>query len=351
MLKFLDKIVSRFAPDLGLDIGSDNIGICECGESTFREAARLLYEDESRERLLAVGMRAKLYEGRTKKSVFPLRPIRRGHVCDYEGALELLRFCISKRAHTGLFGSRVVAAVPIGTADADRQILSDLCFALGARGFYTVISPLASAVGAGLDIFSSESCIVADIGSETTQAAVVCMGGIVSAGIMPSGSRAFDRLIISYCRDKLGLAVGESSAEFFKGVCDCSRVPDKAELTVCGQDLRTGLPKRAKIDSLEVAGILAPQLRKIRDFILRIMQYAPPHFLESVMSGGAILCGGGANLKGLDSFLAAETSLPFMRVQEPEYCTLKGVELSIKDPRIMRAVLSVNLDKTAAEFD
>lgn len=351
MLKFIDKVISRFAPDLGLDIGSDHIGICECGEGSFREAARLMYEDESRERLLAVGMRAKLFEGRTKSGVFSLRPVRCGHVCDYEGALELLRFCLSKRAHTGVFGSRVVAAVPIGTADADRQIMSDLCFASGARGFYTVISPLASAAGAGLDIFGSESCIVVDIGSETTQAAVICMGGIVSAGIMPSGSRAFDKLIVSYCREQLGLAAGESSAEFFKKICDCSRIPDKAELSLCGQDLRTGLPKRVKIDSSDIADIFAPQLRKLRDFILRIMQYSPPHFLESIVSGRAVLCGGGANLKGLDSFLAGETSLPFMRAQEAEFCTLKGLELSIKDPRIMRAAAAFNLNRTAAEFD
>lgn len=350
MLDFFDRLVSRFSPDLGLDFGTSFIGIVECGRNKWREPACLAYEGSSRQ-LLTLGEKAKSIEGRCEESCKIIHPIIDGCIDDYDGVLELIRLCFSKCTRLGLLGPRVMVAVPVGSAETDWQVYTDLCRAAGARSVFVVPSILASAMGAGLDISGSKTCFVLDVGAGISQAAMICMGGIVMADYVPIAGDSFDQSIIDYCRYEKDLVVGKESAENLKINGGCAWT-DKAEeeFVIKGQDLKSGLPRSVKLTAGEICRILTPNLQSIVDMLERLLQFTPPSFVADVAESGLWLCGGGSQLKGLEQFLALKLGIICGKIAEPNLCSLDGLEKMFYNPKIMHTVTSDSLSRAVSNF-
>lgn len=337
MLDFFDKLISKFSPDLGVDLGSSSIGVAECGKNYWREHARLIYEVKT-DKLIAVGSQAKLMAGRLNKDKILSAPIKEGCVCDYDKALELLCFCLSRCSNLGLFGPRVLLSVPVGASEADVRIISDLCRSAGARGISLVAAPLASALGCGLSITQSKACLVVNVGAEITQAAVICMGAIVVADSVPVAGASLDKAIVDYCR-RQNLVVGMGSAEQLKIEGGCAYTENSAlNFEIKGRDLKTGFPRKMKLTAAQILKILKPKLEQISNMLQRVIQLTPPGFTNDIVDSGMMLCGGGSRLSGLAQYLAAETGVFCQVAEKPEDCTLLGLEQLYHDPRIMRSV-------------
>ena len=135
MLEFLDRIVAKFSPDLGIDFGCSELGVVECGKNSWREPSRLTY-DIRHDKVTAVGAKSKLMEGRTSRNECVVRPIQRGCVCDYTGTLELLRFVLGRASQMGIWGPRVMLAVPVDVSEVEERVLADLCRFAGARDIF-----------------------------------------------------------------------------------------------------------------------------------------------------------------------------------------------------------------------
>lgn len=337
MLDFFDKLVSKFSPDLGVDLGSSVIGVAECGKNYWREPARLVYEIKT-DKLVTVGSQAKLMEGRLNRDKIVISPIREGCISDYDKALELLCFCLSRCSNLGLFGPRVLLSVPVGVSETDVRIISDLCRSAGARGISLVAAPLASALGCGLPVTQSQACLVVNIGADITQAAVICMGAIVVADSISVAGTALDKAIVDYCR-RQNLVVGMGSAEQLKIEGGCAYTENGSlNFEIRGRDLKTGFPRKMKLTSAQILKILKPKLEPISNMLQRLIQLTPPGFTGDILNSGMMLCGGGSRLSGLAQYLAAETGFFCQIAEKPEDCTLLGLEQLYHDPRIMRAV-------------
>ncbi|MGM9997811.1 MAG: rod shape-determining protein [Candidatus Bruticola sp.] len=337
VLDFFDKLVSKFSPDLGVDLGSYALGVVECGKSSWREPTRLVY-DLKTDKPTAIGEEAKRREGRLGKNKLMKIPIKEGRVCSYDSALELLCFCLSRCSQLGLFGPRILLSVPVGTAEADVRIVSDLCRSAGARGVSVVSAPLASALGAGLSVTQSKACMVVNIGADLTQAAVMCMGAIVSAESIPVAGFSFDKAIVDYCRDQ-NLVVGFNSAEALKISGGCAFTEKGSCIfEIKGRDLKTGYPRKMEITSAEILQIFRPKLEQIARMVQRVAQLTPPGFAGDILKTGIMLCGGGCQLSGLSGYLSEKTGFFCQAAEKPEECTLLGLEQLYHDPRIMRSV-------------
>lgn len=337
MLDFFDKLVSKFSPDLGVDLGSSAIGVAECGKKYWREAARLVYEVKT-DKLVAVGSQAKLMAGRLSKEKLLSAPIKEGCICDYDKALELLCFCLSRCSSLGLFGPRILLSVPVGASEADIRIISELCRSAGARGISWVAAPLASALGCGLAVTQSQACLVVNIGAEITQAAVICMGAVVVADSVPVAGAALDKALVDYCR-RQNLVVGLGSAERLKMEGGCAYTENNAlSFAIKGRDLKSGFPRKMKLTAAQILKVLRPKLEQISHMLQRLIQLTPPGFTNDIVNSGLMLCGGGSRLSGLTQYLAAETGFFCQVAEKPEDCTLLGLEQLYHDPRIMRAI-------------
>jgi rod shape-determining protein MreB len=95
---------------------------------------------------------------------------------------------------------------------------------MGAVEVYILEEPMAAAIGAGLDVDSSNACMIADIGGGTSDIAIIALGGIVAATSIRYAGDKFNEAVIQYMRKRHALLIGERTAEQLKIKVGCASI-------------------------------------------------------------------------------------------------------------------------------
>jgi rod shape-determining protein MreB and related proteins len=177
---------------------------------------------------------------------------------------------------------------------------------------------MAAAIGADLPITEPTSNMVVDIGGGTTEVAVISLAGIVYSKSVRIGGDKMDEAILQHVKRKYNMLIGESSAEDIKTTIG-SAYPLDPELVmdVKGRDLVSGIPQNISITSEEVRKAISEPVDSIVQAVRIALEQTPPELAADIVDRGIVLTGGGALLKGLDSLLREETSLPITVVDDP----------------------------------
>lgn len=177
---------------------------------------------------------------------------------------------------------------------------------------------MAAAIGADLPITEPTSNMVVDIGGGTTEVAVISLAGIVYSKSVRIGGDKMDEAILQHVKRKYNMLIGESSAEDIKTTIG-SAYPMDPELVmdVKGRDLVSGIPQNITITSEEVRKAISEPVDSIVQAVRIALEQTPPELAADIVDRGIVLTGGGALLKGLDSLLREETSLPITVVEDP----------------------------------
>jgi len=88
-------------------------------------------------------------------------------------------------------------------------------------------------------------------------------------------------------------------------------------MDVKGRDLVSGIPQNITITSEEVRKAISEPVDSIVQAVRIALEQTPPELAADIVDRGIVLTGGGALLKGLDSLLREETSLPITVVEDP----------------------------------
>ncbi|HRV33372.1 MAG TPA: rod shape-determining protein MreB, partial [Anaerovoracaceae bacterium] len=215
-----------------------------------------------------------------------------------------------KRLFTQL---RAVVGIPSGVTEVEKRAVEEVIRQMGAREVYTIVEPMAAAIGAGLDIDEARGCMVVDIGGGTLDIAILSLGDIVSSNSIRSGGDKMDEAIAAFIRKKYNLLIGIALAEKLKiGVGYAYPVPGEARdktMTAKGRDVITGLPSSIEVQSADIITALEDSVRIIVDGIKRTLEQSPPEIASDIADSGLVLEGGGALLRGLDVLLERETGL------------------------------------------
>lgn len=168
--------------------------------------------------------------------------------------------------------------------------------------------------------------MVVDIGGGTTEVAVISLGGTVISRSIPQGGIYMDSVIVDFIKHDHNMLIGDRMAEDIK--IDWGTALPSAEdrqVVVRGRDLITGLPQTAEISSSRFYQALHGPCLKILDTIREILDKTPPELCSDILRKGIYLVGGGAQLYGLDRFLASELSLPVTLARDPMLTAVTGV--------------------------
>ena len=123
----------------------------------------------------------------------------------------------------------------------------------GARDTFLMDEPVASAIGAGLDISLPRGRMILDIGGGTSEVAVISLNGIVVHRSLRVGGNYMDEAISDYVRKKYNVYIGESTAEMVKiEIGDVRGRTGRIPLEIKGRSLISGLPASVTISSKEV---------------------------------------------------------------------------------------------------
>ena len=314
-----------FERDIAVDLGTMTTLIYVRGRGISLREATLVAMDRSNGRLLRIGEDAKKMLGRTPANIVPIHPIVSGVISDYDMTARMLKEFIGRITSFSLFKPRVLICVPASITGVEERALIDAAIEAGARKVYLLESSLATAVGAGIDINKADGHLVIDIGSGTTEIAVISLGGVVECESVKTAGMVFDDAIVRYIRKKHNLLIGLRTAEELKISIGCVYPrPEVSYEEVKGRCLVTGLPRSVTVSSTDMIEALEEPVAQLMEAVHLVLERTPPELTADVSQNGIVLSGGGSQIWGLDKLIAERTGITTILVDDALSCTAYG---------------------------
>lgn len=314
-----------FERDIAIDLGTMTTLIYVRGRGIRLREATLVAMDRTNGRLLRIGEDAKKMLGRTPANIVPIHPIVSGVISDYDMTARMMKEFISRVTSFSLFKPRVLVCIPASITGVEERALIDAAIEAGARKVYLMETSLATALGAGIDISKADGHMVIDIGSGTTEVAVVSLGGVVECESIKTAGMVFDEAIVRYVRKKHNLLIGLRTAEELKQSIGC--VYPRQEVSyeeVKGRCLVTGLPRSVTISSTDMIEALEEPVDQVMEAIHLVLERTPPELVADVSQNGIVLSGGGSQIWGLDKLISEHTGITTILVDDALSCTAYG---------------------------
>lgn len=320
---------------IGIDLGTANSLVYVAGEGVVLNEPTVVAVSTEDNKVLAVGNEAKEMLGRTPGNISASRPLRDGVIADYVITEAMLRFFIDKVCgHSRLFKPEVMICVPAGVTSVERRAVLDATLSAGAKVAYLIDEPLAAAIGAQIPIANPSGNMIVDIGGGTSEAAVICLGGVVVHSSIRVGGNKIDEAIQAGVRKKYGLIIGENQAEDVKIKIGSAMLVKGSEIKmiqVRGRDAITGLPKAVELNSLEVTEMIEEVIQKIISAVKGVLEQTPPELASDIIDKGIVLSGGTSLLLNLDRLMTETTGVPCHVAENPMMSVVLGTGLALEN--------------------
>lgn len=319
---------------IGIDLGTKRIKYYRKGDGIIFDEENCI-AIENRDEIRAIGDEAAEMVGRTPETIEVIYPVNRGVIANVS-AMELLfnasfdrLYGKAKRAS----GSSFIIALPTDITEVEKRSFADLIHKSGIKpkNVSLVDKPICVAMAAGLDIMKARGVMTVDVGADTTEIAIIALGGIVRSRLLPTAGNKFDESICNYIRQKCALVIGKSNAEQLKMGIAGAISGQSLTMQVNGRDVVTGLPKRMEIESDLVYEAIKEDLKNITENIKSTLEHIPPEVSSDIIDAGIYVTGGSALIGNFDMLLNAETNLKINILDEPQDSVINGLGKLIDD--------------------
>ncbi len=320
-----------FGRDIGIDLGTATVAVAVRGKGIVTREPSVVAMDKNTGRLLKVGAAAQRMLGRTPGNIVAIHPLQGGVISDFDMTERMIRELLRKVISFSLLKPRLVVSVPSGITEVEERAVIDAGIRAGARKVYLVESPVAAALGAGVDISKAEGHMVADVGAGTTDIAVISLSGVVQSESIKTAGDAFDEALIKYIRRKHNLLIGKNTAEELKKSIGCVFPrSDEMSVEVKGRCLMTGLPRMVSVSSTETIEAFDEVSRQILESIHNVLENTPPELVADISENGIVITGGGALLWGFDRLIESSTSIQTRIADDADMCVAYGLGKSLE---------------------
>ena len=303
-----------------MDLGTSKVSIYMRDKGiVINQPSVVAYEVKSK-KIIAVGTKAKKMIGKTDESIVVERPIRKGVISQYSLAERMIRaFVKNALRKRRIFGRpNICVTIPMNISEVERNAVLDAVEKLGARGKQLITTPVAAAIGSGVDVMEASGHMVIDIGGGTTEIAIISAGDVAIGESLKFGGDDFTEELSRYVRRKYNVLLGDLSAEDAK-IEVGSVLPRKNDITyeVKGRNLMNGLPTRVELSANETVEAFSELANRIADKVLQIIDRADPELVSDVTEEGILLSGGGSLMYGMERLLSERTGLKISTSNEP----------------------------------
>ncbi|MBM3324747.1 MAG: rod shape-determining protein [Calditrichaeota bacterium] len=331
---------SWFSNDIAIDLGTCNTLVYVKGRGILVREPSIVAVRKSDHKVVAIGTAAREMMGKTHREIEVIRPMRDGVIDDDEVAEMMIRAFIRKVQKNRMMRPRVIVCVPSGVTKSEKRIIRDSAEHAGAREVHLIAEPMAAALGVGLAVNEPVGSMVIDVGGGTTEIAVISLSGIVTDTSIRIGGDEIDECIVQFMRRSYNLLIGERTAEEIKmRIGSAVELEEELSIVAKGRDLVAGIPKAIEINSIEIRDAISEPVSQIVDAVRVALEKTPPELAADIRDRGIILTGGGALLRGLETRLQQETSLPIILAEDPLTCVVRGTGKVLEDFETYQMVL------------
>ena len=335
------KLLDFSSKDIGIDLGTANILITLKGKGIVLREPSVVAIDQVTSEIVATGKEAKEMLGRTPENIRAVRPMKDGVIADFTATGLMLKNMLRKVCQKYNVGKpRIVVGVPSGITEVEERAVQEAFLQAGAKEVYLLDEPMASAIGAGINVLEPNGKLIIDIGGGTTEVAVISLGGIVCSTSIKVAGNAIDEAIVDYLKKHENIVIGLAQAENLKIELGCA-MPLVSEITkeIRGRDIDVGLPKNINISSKEIELAMQRPVNEIIEAVINTLSVTPPELASDIMQNGIYLAGGGALIRNLDNLIAQRTGIKTYIADSPLECVAIGAGKTLENFEKMRPVI------------
>lgn len=312
--------------DIAIDLGTATVLVYVQDKGIVAKEPSVVAIDTATDKIIKVGREAQQMIGRTPDNIITMRPLKDGVINQYEVTFKMLQYFIRRSCQNTILAPRLMISIPSKMSEVEQRAILDAAAEAGARKTFLIDSPIAAAIGAGLNIDTPVGNMIVDIGGGVTEIAVISLGGIVVSKTLRIGGDQFDEAIVQYVRDNYGILIGERTAENVKIKIGDVYEHDEAKIVeVKGRDLNLGMPKVVNLSSKEMIGATFSPMTALIDGICEVIEQTPPELVGDILHNGIALSGGGSQLKGLDRLIERVTGINTYVAKNPSSCVALGM--------------------------
>lgn len=318
--------VTTLASLVSLDLGSSSTVVSDPSGRILYDQPTLIAHDKRSGKVAAIGVAAKEVMGRVSGYVVVEQPIVDGRIASTH-LMDLYLDALFKELPTRRF-SRPIVVVGISAASTlveNRSLLASIKN-VGVSDVHQVDLLVASAVGAGIDIYEPSGSMIVNLGACTTLSGILAFGGVVCESHAFWGGHALDRAIADMLRYRSDVAIDSSTAEEVKlALARVGEDPPVYVSTLFGRDLSHGVPVKVEVDEESVRDVIRDPIKRVVDVILDNLSDCPAELAQDLAVNGLHVCGGNSQVPGLAVEIARASHIPVYLCDEPRYCLARGL--------------------------
>ena len=327
---------------MAIDLGTANTIVSVKGKGIIINEPSVVAVQSDRngkDRILAVGQEAKQMIGKTPLNIHAVRPMQDGVIADFEMTERMIRYFIEK-AHSrkSFIRPRIIICIPYGITQVEKKAVEESAMSAGAREVFLVEEPMAAAIGAGIPVSDPDGYVIVDIGGGTTEIGVTSLGGLVLCKSIKVAGDKFDKSIIEHVRQNFNLFIGERTAENIKiEIGTAIKLETELKMKVKGRD-NSGLLSTIELGSEGVRIAIKEPLKEIVSAIKSVLENMPPDLASDIVDNGVIITGGGALIRGLDTYLSEIIKLPVRVADEPLLSVAYGTSQVLDEAELLKLI-------------
>lgn len=337
------KFLNRFSKKIGIDLGTTNTIITLQDKGIIIREPTIVAINNKLDQIIAVGTDARKMVGKNPKYINLAYPLVNGVISDFEVTEKMIKYFFDKIFQENFnFTARpsVIIGIPLDVTEVEKKAVEDAALGAGAGKVYLVEEVMAAAIGARLPVSDASGSMIINLGGGKTEIAVISLHGVVVFKTLKIAGEEMNKNIIQYARDHFNLLIGDKNAEDIKiNVGSAFEQGQALSVEMRGRDLLSGLPKEIVINDYQVREAIAGSIQAITDAIKSVLEVTPPELVADIFERGIVICGGTAQLRGMDKIIAKETEIPVRIADDPTTCTVRGINHLLDDSVLLQQIL------------
>ncbi len=314
--------------NLAIDLGSVNTVIYVAGLGVaLKEPSCIAIETINNKRVVkCVGTEAKKLIGKTNNSIEVVFPIIEGVVHNFQLAKLMLKEFLKKVAPTG-FGKprrRVVFIHSCGLTKEEKNKIRDLAYALNITSIALIPAGVCALIGMEVEENDPNSHIVVNVGGGVADISIVNNNHIIRGATINVGGLQIDANIGDYVKATHQIVLGQNTLETVKNSVGSLLNNDVSAINVVGLEIDTGRRKEVRIYAQDVLPIVAGAFNKIAEACEALLNMCSSEVLSDINTYGIYVCGGVANITGVDKYLSKLLDLPVYVDVDPDSSVILG---------------------------
>lgn len=327
--------------ELVIDFGSKVIKIYKKGVGIIlnQDAACLVNIQKNKMSIVAAGNNATSKIGTTTDNQELIYPIKEGIVVHNRACKLMMQEFLNSVIGTSLIKQRikVIAAVTSGINNTEKKVYEDILISCGVGDVIFIESPICSAL-----VHEILPCLVIDIGEQKTEIAIVGDKGIIIGCTVNIAGAKFNDDISKYVAETYKISIKKHASEKAKISVASLYDFDNSNISVTGKNLLSNQPSTIKLTATDCKNAINSSVEKLCDTIEKFTMLIPKSEVDEIYSNGIILCGGSAELKGMQEYLQRRIGLRVRKLDFPSASVVNGGIKLLKNESLLSAMINID---------